>query len=204
MRPLRLVLLADGSSDRALLPILVWSLREAMREARFLEPEFSVRRGTLSAAIERMMLEHRPDILFVHRDAEREALENRRAEIPYSHGVVRVVPVRMTEAWLLFDEAAIRMASGNPNGRIRLDLPVLSRHEREPDPKAQLEALLLSACQLQGRRRRIFLRDIGKKIQRVADYIEDFAPLRSQSAFTAFERDLRDSLSQALPRATDH
>jgi predicted ATPase len=65
--------------------------------------------------------------LFVHRDAERELLEKRVAEI---HSVVSeaaqtklvppvvcVIPVRMQEAWFLFDESALRRAAGNPNGK---------------------------------------------------------------------------------------
>lgn len=196
MTPLRLALLADGPSDRALLPILAWALQEASPGIRFLEPEFSVRRGDLRAAIERISNDCEPDVLFVHRDAERDELEVRRAEIPHSHGVVRVVPVRMTEAWLLIDEAAIRMAAGNPNGRVSLDLPDHARLEREPDPKARLEDLLLEASQFRGRRRKTFLRDLGKRTQRVAEYIVDYSPLRNLAAFEAFERDLREALEK--------
>ena len=50
------------------------------------------------------------DLLFVHRDAERESIEQREKEIRESleksamertPPVVRVIPVRMQEAWLL-------------------------------------------------------------------------------------------------------
>jgi hypothetical protein len=72
------------------------------------------------------------DLLFIHRDAEGEPPDHRRHEI---HKAVEslgarmrvahacIVPVRMTEAWLLFDKNAIRFASGNPNGQMQLDLP---------------------------------------------------------------------------------
>ena len=64
-------------------------------------------------------------MLFIHRDAEREPHEKRVAEVEAAlEGVelgetqpVPVVPIRMQEAWLLFDERAIRYASGNPKGR---------------------------------------------------------------------------------------
>jgi hypothetical protein len=44
-------------------------------------------------------------------------------QTPVRH--IPVVPVRMTEAWLLADEFAIRSAPGNPNGTQSLDLPDL-------------------------------------------------------------------------------
>jgi hypothetical protein len=48
----------------------------------------------------------------------------------------------MQEAWLLFDEAAIREASDNPNGEERMDLPALSSLEEILDPKELLRDLL--------------------------------------------------------------
>jgi hypothetical protein len=77
MTTLSLALLADGASDRALLPILTWALNDLSPETRFFEPEFEVRRGELAAEIERVSSRLQPDILFVHRDAEREPLELR-------------------------------------------------------------------------------------------------------------------------------
>ena len=57
-------------------------------------------------------------ILFIHRDADKESWENRCTEIEWAvqaaRGAgslprhVRVVPVRMTEAWMLADERALR------------------------------------------------------------------------------------------------
>jgi len=56
--------------------------------------------------------------------------------------VVPAVPVRMTEAWLLFDEAAIRRAAGCPNGSMPLELPSLKTSEDIPDPKTILHEAL--------------------------------------------------------------
>lgn len=142
MTPLRLALLADGKGDRALLPILTWALKSVAPAARFFEPDFEVRNGEMATELERVSRMLRPDILFIHRDAERVSLEVRRREIPtVPRNIVRVVPVRMTEAWLLVDEKAIRKAAGNPNGRVRLNLPRISRLEALPDPKSSLRAL---------------------------------------------------------------
>ena len=92
----------------------------------------------------------------------------------------------MTEAWLLFDEAAIRLASGNPNGAVPLDLP--TRPEREPDPRTVLRNRLVVASEFKGRRRKKLDRDLPHRVQLVAENIKDFAPLLRQPAFAEFER----------------
>lgn len=65
----------------------------------------------------------RPHLAFVHRDSENQQPTARWTEIhdgARSGGltcpVVPVIPVRMTEAWLLLDEAAIRQVAGVPGG----------------------------------------------------------------------------------------
>ncbi len=195
MTTLSLALLADGASDRALLPILLWALRELAPGTRFFEPEFEVRRGKLMAEVERISRELRPDILFVHRDAEREPLDVRLGEIPDRDGVVRVVPVRMTEAWLLTDEIAIRKAAGNPNGKLPLSLPRVGDLEAETNPKAVLRSLLLQASEhTSPRRKKRFQRDLPRAVHQVAEYTKDFSFLRRLSAFAAFERELRTRL----------
>ena len=104
------------------------------------------------------------DLLFVHRDADNAGAEARYREI---EAAVRdaaqdglpwtgVVPVRMTEAWLLLDEAAIRDAVGKPRGRAPLDLPAPGRAERVVNPKERLRDAPLAASENRGRRRRRF------------------------------------------------
>ena len=140
------------------------------------------------------------DILFVHRDAEKEPSDRRREEIllalsalKRSEPYVCVVPVRMTEAWLLFDEGAIRRASGNRNGKQPLMMPNLPKLEELPDPKEYLTDLLRHASGLTGRR----LKDLNLShaASQVALGIGDFSPLRSLSAF----RKLEEELAQVLP-----
>src|SRR6266511_2363362 len=140
MRELRLTLLSDGSSDRALLPLLVWLLRQHHVESAIQTAWADLRRlprppRGLPQRIQQALELYPCDLLFVHRDAERLAHSARIAEIQRGvelatkqgplPSVVRVVPVRMQEAWLLFDEAVIRTAAGNPNGRQPLELPRL-------------------------------------------------------------------------------
>lgn len=135
----------------------------------------------------------------MHRDAEKEPLERRLAEIRDAvAGVVRhyvaVVPIRMTEAWLLHDVQAIRIASGNPQGTVPLPLPQLATIECDPDPKATLEAALLAASELTGRRLEKRRREFPQMRARTAESIADFTPLTNLSGFVAFRQSLRDAL----------
>lgn len=198
MTALRWALLADGTSDRALVPIIRWVLLEASPSIRITEqPDF--RRRETSARLEdeirQLVQAVKPRLLFVHRDAERETLERRRAEIPdVGEATVKVVPVRMTEAWLLVDERAIRAAAGNPNGTVSLDLPPTARLEDVPDPKAVLRECILEASELSQRRKARLQKDLGHRVQLVAENIGDFATLRRLPAFRAFEEDTRAAL----------
>ncbi|MFN7211234.1 MAG: hypothetical protein ACK4P1_12730 [Aggregatilineales bacterium] len=199
MADLSYTLVADGSSDHALRHILHWLLREVCPQHAFTSQFAQNLPGgnlatRLSAALERYPC----DLLFVHRDAENEPPEQRRQEIAQAlHALTDappalcVVPVRMTEAWLIFDEAAIRRAAGNPNGRVRLELVSLARIEDMPDPKQHLRKQLTEASERRGRRRREFEQELPHAVQRVAELIEDFSPLRQLSAFQRLERDLR-------------
>src|SRR5262249_32113944 len=134
------------------------------------------------------------DSLFVHRDAEKFAPELRRAEIrsaieelgdKFRVPHICVVPVRMTEAWLLIDQTAIRRASGNPNGTVKLNVPPISSLEEKPDPKQLLHELLITASELFGRRQKSF--NPRDKVRLVAQHLEDFSPLRRLLAFRDLE-----------------
>ncbi|MGH9425713.1 MAG: hypothetical protein ACRD2L_05325 [Terriglobia bacterium] len=144
------------------------------------------------------------DILFIHRDAESETQELRAFEINSALREVEprvaippavcVVPVRMQEAWLLFDEGAIRKAAGNPNGRDEIELPALTRIEQLPDPKQKLYELLRAASGLSGRR----LSRLRPSVYapRVSEFVESFAPLRVLPAFQALELEVRQTTNQ--------
>ena len=95
------------------------------------------------------------DVLIVHRDAEREAAESRAEEIRAASATagiawptIPIIPIRMTEAWLLLDEQAIREVAGRPTGKTPLNLPPLARVETTPDPKAMLKQALATASGL--------------------------------------------------------
>ena len=202
MERFRFTLVADGPSDRALLPVLTWLLRQHC-EGISIQPEFSDLRWLpshprgLFRRIDKSMELYPCDLLFVHRDAEGESVEKRQDEIRESlerseRGktlpVVCVVPVRMQEAWLLIDEPALKRAAGNPSSRQRLSMPPVKRLEDLPDPKRVLHDLLRKASGRKGRRQlKRFNRDLGKCVQLVAEHIGDFDLLRGLAAFRELE-----------------
>ena len=200
---LRITLVADGSSDQALLPILVWMLREHFGRIP-IQPNFADLRRLPKPPRElferiAMSVELYPcDLLFVHRDAEREPIEKRSNEIHSALErcevgvlpVVCVIPVRMQEAWLLIDEPALRRAAGNPQGRQPLDLPDLRKLEDLPNPKETLHEILGTASGLGGRRLARFKRQVERHVHRVAEEVDDFGPLRELRAFQRVENDV--------------
>ena len=216
MRGLRFTLVADGSSDVALLPILVWLLREHFGSIP-IQPEFADLRRLqnppfrLFERIARSVELYPCDLLFVHRDAERESIQKRVDEIRESleqcavdtPPVVCVVPVRMQEAWLLIDESALRKAAGNPQGRRPLSVPDPKKLEELPDPKQVLHDLLYQASELRGRRLKRFVRDVGRHVHRVAEQIDDFSLLRELAAFRQVEFQIATLRQNCNPAAIE-
>jgi len=203
MKELRYTLLADGPGDRVLMPILTWLLRQHLPNSA-IQPQwadlwrFPILSKELHQKIKMTIDFYQCDLLFIHRDAETISLEDRLVEISNAIEEARqstslppyvcVVPVRMTEAWLLFDTNAIREAAGNPNGTVCLNLPKLKKLEDLPDPKVRLHNLILEATELGTYRKRRF--KIKRAVQRIPEYIEDFSPLRELTAFSNLEEEL--------------
>ena len=211
MNTLRFTLVTDGTTDAALIYPLRWLLVEN-RVQRPIEPAWADLRALpepptgLESRIAAAVSLYPCDLLFVHRDAEREPRERRLEEIRHAiqkvsadlfsgRPYVCVVPVRMTEAWLLFDERAIRGAAGNPNGSVPLALPPVSKVEGLPDPKETLHDLLIKATDKTARRLKNFA--VGQAIHRLVELIEDFSPLRSAPAFSTLEAELREVIATA-------
>lgn len=193
-------LLADGSSDQVLMPILDWLLiRHGVSLLRGHWADLSRLRAYpsgLSARISEALNLYPCDLLFIHRDAEGTPITKRRLEIlnaisevpALSLPAVCIVPVRMQEAWLLINELAIRKAAGNPNGQQRLSIPKLSRLESLQNPKRALHSLLREASGLPPRRR--FSPEASAR--RIPEFIDDFSPLLRLSAFQSLDSDLRE------------
>ena len=138
-----------------------------------------------------------PDLLFVHRDADNAGAEARYREIEAAvRSVARdgtswigVVPVRMTEAWLLLDEAAIRDVVGKPGGKSPLDLPAPGRAERVADPKERLRDALLTASGNRGRRRRRFDREFPRLRRRLLQDLPIGGELERLESWSRFRDD---------------
>lgn len=211
MKKIQCTLITDGSSDQVLQPILEWLLSES--EVRYpFQFKWVDFRGLLTPPrrlVDRICVglnQYPCELLFVHRDAEREPFETRKAEVERALEEARtrtnipkaicVIPVRMSEAWLLFDEMAIREAAGNPRGRGSLELPKLSRLEDLPDPKENLENLLIQASGHSGRDLKKFRQNLGHHKARVVDHVSDFSPLRHLSAFQALEEGIRQVIQE--------
>lgn len=198
----------DGSSDRVLLPIVRWVLRQVDPQTVW-EPQWAdlsrlrVRPRDLAAKLCRAVELYECDVLFVHRDQESGSRVERVAEITAAAAGLQVayapvVPVRMTEAWLLFEETALRKASGNPHGNMPLLLPPLETLESVLDPKQILFDVLRRASGLSGRR----LDKLRPQTLRhqVAELIDDFSPLRQLDAFASLVEDAGRVVA-ALPAA---
>ena len=186
------------------MPILTWLLQQHLPNLPIQSRWADLRRlprppRDLGGKIRESLALFPCDLLFIHRDAENASLGDRLNEIRHAvvdaniddviFNFICVVPVRMTEAWLLFDRDAIRQAAGNPNGTVPLQLPRLSDIESLPDPKRVLHRALRTAKEYGTRRRKRF--DVNKAVQRVPKCIEDFSPLRSLSAFIALEEEVK-------------
>jgi len=162
---------------------------------------------TLSERIQTVLQQNAYDLLLVHRDAEKEGPSKRQAEVRDALAqalermataerrgrtgvpVVPVVPVRMSEAWLLFSERAIRRAARNPRSTVELDLPVVGRVESIPDPKDILHRASVVASGASGRRLEKFRPEV--RVHDIQNWITDWSPLDETSAFRALREDLQ-------------
>lgn len=203
MTGLTYTLLGDGSSDWRLDYPIRWVLSELQvrvelgqwADLRRVSPKPQSLTDRARAALELYPAE----LLVVHRDAEAAPHADRVAEIANSvrnvaQHHIAVVPVRMTEAWLLHDVAAIRRASGNPTGTVSLARPTAANVEALRDPKWTLEEALLTASQLTGRRRQKRRAEFPRMRERTAELITDYSALHVPPAFAEFVAALRSAL----------
>jgi hypothetical protein len=188
-RQITFCVVADGGTDRLLVPIIQWAIHHLDPDVEILEPEFRKRMGSVSEFFER----HTPEthLIFMHRDAENRPMAERRSEIlRVNHSrVVPVVPVRMSEAWLLFDGVAIARAADRPSSTV--DVPKIHELEGIADPKSRLEGLIIEAAgSPRGRRLKVLKQSLVDRRVSVASLIADYQPLESLSAFRQFQQDL--------------
>jgi hypothetical protein len=178
-RQIAYAVVADGGTDRTLIPIIEWAIHRLDPEVEILEPEFRKRKGPVKDFLE--TYKTGAMIVFVHRDAENVSLTARLAEFSdvTREDIVPMVPIRMTEAWLLIDGSAIAKAADRPSAVV--SVPAVNQLESLADPKKELEDRLMQvAGHLTGRRRKRFR----------ASIVNDFSPLEQLTGFQRFQSDL--------------
>jgi hypothetical protein len=206
MNRIRYALLSDGSSDKMLMPLLDWLLRQHCPNYALESDWADLRRlkclpNSLPDRIKLTLELYDPDLLFIHRDAEGQTLELRHRQIISAlervtrTPAVCVIPVRMQEAWLLFNESAIRKAAGNPNGRMPLQLPPIGTIEALPNPKEVLFDLIIDAKGLSPTRRKKLRPQ--KIAHLISQSIDDFTPLNQLYAFRKLEQELSEVVRDA-------
>ena len=210
-RELNYILISDGSSDKALLKVIDFCLRNHLGEVilrgeRAETNRLTPRPKSLAEKIELCIDYYEPDVVFVHRDAEREPLLNRQNEISnaleeleknhFDGKIICVIPVKMMEAWLLTNESAIRYAAGNPNGKIKLEIPEVKRIESIVNPKQKLRDLISEASELKGRRLKKLKEKLNHAVHLVAEYTEDFTKLESLTSYKHFEKQVIEHLKE--------
>jgi hypothetical protein len=189
-------LVAEGSSDQALVPLIEFVLDEHCSVPHLTTFASGLPTAPLRARVARALDLYPCDLLFVHRDADRGLVVEREDEIRaavHSTGLqtaICMIPVRMTEAWLLADETAIRRAAGNTAGSASLGLPPVEKLEAQPDPKSLLFAALERASELGPHRLRRF--DRYRARRQVSGFMEDPSVLRKLPSFVHFESQVRD------------
>jgi len=196
-RVLTFTVVGDGTSDRIFTSIFEWLLSIKLGKTPFIvnmaerlpSPSFGLGHRVLFA-----QKAYSSDVMLIHRDSENSPWQDRVTEIEDAMSKltlkywIPVVPVRMTEAWLLADLNAIRRAAGNPSGIVDLQLPVKARWESEPDPKKKLFTALEISSELKGRRLQKF--SVHAARARIANLIHDFSYLRGLASFDDFEKKL--------------
>lgn len=182
---------AEGSSDAPLASLVETLFRDQGVKVRLTAPDFGqlpeVRKDVESrirAGVK--LMDGRVDLVVVHRDADNAGSDARRQEVEAAMARVEiaaqccpVIPVRMTEAWVLIDEGSIRKVAGNPRGRSDLGLPKLTEIERVADPKELLRKSLLTASALTGRRREREAKRFNSQRRQLLELVDRNGPITS-------------------------
>ena len=200
MNSIDCTLIADGTSDAMTIPAIKWCLDQHFPHVGFnieLARLGSSAKGLdFSAKVCRALELYPCTVLFIHRDVENETIKDRQDELDEkleSVGcslpkIIFVIPKRMSEAWLLIEEEAIRYAANNPNGKMQLNLPSINQLEKLPDPKSLTIQLLKEATGLNKRRIRTFKPRAA--IHRLSENIEDYSVLRNLESFNYLEQQI--------------
>ena len=204
---LRFLLVCEGSSDGALVHhIQRLLIQHGATEADGSSSHFGT---SLTEKVKQGLdLSAAPDLLFVHRDADHHrdtpaaGAKKRYEEITtsvqsasYGGPYLGIVPIRMTEAWLLVNEWSIRQVSGKPDSRHDLGLPTVQTVESIANPKNVLKEVLLRAGSPRGsRREKIFRRNFGEHRRQLIESLPVGGPLEHLNSWVRFRDDTKAAL----------
>ena len=200
---LRALYLCDGTSDRPIgrhLETLCAQVGVSVEVVPF--PSSLIAAGSVEVRLRRVLAEDPEfEIIFVHRDAEDPDPAPRFLEIQgaaiavaFAGAVIGVVPVRMTEAWLLLDEHAIRTVAGKPRGTANLHLPAPGNVERLADPKTALQDALLTAAEVSGRRRKSTRQNFDYHRRTLSERLDLTGPITQLSAWQRLVDDVANGV----------
>jgi hypothetical protein len=201
MRYVQFVFLREGSSDDGLIDHLQTLLVDAGADEVF--GERRVFRGKTEEKLRAFVDEDfHVDVIFVHRDADGAGREARVKEILEAAGavdgcprVIPVVPVRCTEAWLLSDEAAIRLVAGKPSATHHIDMPNLALVEGIADPKSTLKDLIGQASDASGGDLARINREFDRNRSVLLGRLDPFGRVVSLDSWAQLVADIRDFMS---------
>jgi hypothetical protein len=217
MNSLVLALYAEGRTDERFLPIVIQRTAEqilAQRGSQVVDvPAPTVLEGSMdrkpSRRAERILeaarCAHGYHALIVHADADHptpeRALEERiepgldlvrRSQKAVCEQVIPIVPVQMTEAWMLVDSGALCEVIGTNVDAASLGLPQHARQvESDAAPKRTLNRAIQNA--LAGRPRRRRRLEVGTLYEPLARQIR-LARLSGIPSYARFAGDLTDLL----------
>lgn len=217
MTTLVLALYAEGRTDERFLPIVIQRTAEQILVQRgritvdVLEPivlnrtidrQFPRRVERILEAARRSAGYH---MLIVHADADHptpdRAMRERiqpgfervhNADEPVCDELLPIIPVQMTEAWMLADPEALQAVIGTDVEAQALGLPARAHQvESEPDPKQILRQTIQNALAHRSRRRRRI--DLGTVYEPLARQIS-LRRLRAVPAYRQFVSDMTETL----------
>ncbi len=217
MIEIRVTLIGDGSSDKALSSIIKWladdlypKVPSSISYADFRNLPKPPMKSDVKAQISTAKEYYPYDVLIYHRDAERndiQIIDDRKSEVLECVDdvdvkmIICVVPIKMMESWLLINQDALKKAAGNRNYKGNLLLPPINKIESLTQPKETLHQLLINASGLKGRNLTKF--NPHQAVHRLAAYIEDYSVLRELKAFKVFENDFKRKVDEILKLKND-
>ncbi|WP_248965912.1 DUF4276 family protein [Sphaerisporangium perillae] len=207
MRAFTGLFVSEGTSDLPLADLVESLFIDRGVPVRLSKPDFAPLGGVAKDVKSRLeagrrLLHDSVDLLVVHRDSDNAGYETRRSEIERAvdslgvlSSLVPVIPIRMTEAWLLLDEMAIREVAGNPRGRQDLKLPKNHEVERVADPKKLLQQCLLVAADSSGRRHERTAKRFSHHRRQLLARLDRLGPVSELSSWKRLVADI-DSVVQ--------